>query len=132
MLPSPFSLLHFAEMATLETWNYQFSHSAYTLGAAHQGNRIAFRLRRRILLYIPTLAHVGQHYDCHSVGGLCHWTGGAFISSIKIVPLPPYILQLFSLFLAIYSLSLSLVLCHETRWNGSAQTHVRTGIQSGR
>lgn len=75
------------EMAALETRDHEFSHSAHTLGVAHQGNRIAFRLRSRILFYFPAVAHVGQHYDCHSVGGLCHWTGGVcvLISSVVIV-----------------------------------------------
>lgn len=75
LLPPP------AALAPLETRNGQLPHRAHTVGAAHQGNRISLRLRRCILFYIPALAHVGQHYDCHTAGGLRHWPGGEYPST---------------------------------------------------
>lgn len=93
-------------LATLEAGDDQLPHRPHTLGAAHQGDRVPLRLRRGLLLHLPALAHVGQHHDCHSAGGLCHRPGGecprkvANLFALKLT----FMFPCFRLSLAVFSL----------------------------
>lgn len=57
-------LFSLTALATHQTRGRQSVHRADSVGAAHQGDRIAFRLGGRLVFHLFALAVLGEHRDC--------------------------------------------------------------------
>lgn len=71
-----FSTYIFIEMEALEARNKEHFDGPNSMGITYQGNRVTFWIRCSILLYISSVAFVGQHYHCDTFGFICNCSGG--------------------------------------------------------